>query len=88
MQEAARALLPQLPPEAYLGLLTFGSAVSAYMLSQSDLVEALTLTADAIDEEGAEYLRSKVARQPSPAYATTHATRGRGGADGALPHRD
>ena len=41
LQEATRALLPRLPPEAYLGLLTFGSTVSAYTLAQSDLAEAL-----------------------------------------------
>ena len=77
---AVRAALPLLPPEALLGLLTFGRTVSIYLLGQGDeaashgLAEALVLpAADAPVEWELAALRLKAQRKGESALAPRHA---------------
>ncbi|KAL1515383.1 hypothetical protein AB1Y20_002011 [Prymnesium parvum] len=70
LQQAVRTILPQLPAETYLGLLTFGRAVGVYMLAECDGAEAVMFDAEPLPEEEAASLRSQTSHFVGPKYAT------------------
>lgn len=59
LQHAVSTVLCRLDDDVYLGLLSFGGAVGAYLLSRSEGVEALMFEAGPLSEEDEASLQSQ-----------------------------